>query len=86
VPEHLGYYCLSREKDTVTALRQYQCDISGLIIIWDRFSAPRVRVGKEVVAAQADIGGEQLLPHAADRNSEEACDGHVTYHLRDVIL
>jgi hypothetical protein len=86
VPERLGSCCLSREKDTVTALRQYQCHISGVIIMWDRFNAPRVRVGKEAVAAQADIGGEQLLPHTPDRNPEEACDGHVTYHLHDVIL
>jgi hypothetical protein len=86
VPERLGYWCLSREKDTLTALRQYQCHISGLIIMWDRFNAPRVRVGKEAVAAQADIGGEQLLPHTPDRNPEEACNGHITYHLRDVIL
>jgi hypothetical protein len=86
VPERLGYCCLSREKDTVTALRQYQCHISGLIIMWNRLNAPRVRVGKEAVAAQADIDGEQLLPHTPDRNLEEACDGHVTYHLRDVIL
>jgi hypothetical protein len=86
VPERLGYCCLSREKDTVIMPRQYQCHISGLIIMWDRFKAPRVRVGKEAVAAQAGIGGEQLLPHTPDRNPEEACDGHVTYHLRDVIL
>jgi len=51
VPERLGYCCLGREKDTVTAPRQYQCHISGLIIMWDRFNAPRVRVGKEAVAA-----------------------------------
>jgi hypothetical protein len=71
VPERLGYCCLSREKDTVTMPRQYQCHISGLIIMWDRFKAPRVRVGEEAVAAQAGIGGEQLLPHTPDRNPKK---------------
>jgi hypothetical protein len=60
--------------------------LSGLIIMWNRLNAPRVRVGKEAVAAQADIDGEQLLPHTPNRNLEEACNRHVTDHLRDVIL
>jgi uncharacterized protein with GYD domain len=56
VPERLGYCCLSREKDTVTMPRQYQCHISGVVIMWDRFKAPRMRLGKEAVAAQAGRG------------------------------
>jgi hypothetical protein len=86
VPEGLDSRRLSRERDTVTALRQSQCHISGLIIRWDRFNAPRARVVKEAVAAQADIGGEPLMPHAPDLNRGEACDGHVTYYLSSVIL
>jgi hypothetical protein len=84
VPELLGCRCLSRENDTVTALRQYQCHISSLIMR-DRFNASRVGVGKEAVAVRADIGGEQFLLHTPDRNPGEACDGHVTYRLRDVM-
>jgi hypothetical protein len=40
--------------------------LSGLIIMWNRLNAPRVRVGKEAVAAQADIDGEQLLATYAE--------------------
>jgi hypothetical protein len=86
VPERRGSSCFRRSQDTVTALRQSQCDLSGLIIRWGRFNAPRVRGGKEAVAVQADMGGAQLLPQAPARNPEAAHAGHVTDPLRDFLL
>jgi hypothetical protein len=78
---------LSQSREgTVTALRQSRCHISGLIIVRDRFNAPRARVVKEAVAARADSGGAPLPPCAPDRNREGARDGHVTCHLSTVML
>jgi DDE superfamily endonuclease len=68
----------------LVALRHCQRHISRpMIIIWDRFNAPRAVIVQDDIAAHPDLAVAWLPPYAPDLHPEEGCHGHLTQPLRN---
>jgi DDE superfamily endonuclease len=72
--------------EMLIALKPFQRLIARpMIVVWDRFNAPRAVIVQDDVAAHPGMAVAWLPPYAPDLHPEEGCPGHSTQHRRHAV-